>query len=384
MISRPHLASFVRQQAVRWSLVAALAVSLAPPAALARASGEPSKSKDSAAAAESEIVWPLPPDPPRIRYLRTLSGSQDFGNKRNKRWRRLFLGPEAEKVTALVKPYGVTTDAKGRIYVTDTGLGAVLIFDEVEKSVRLLGAGGHVRLSTPIGIAIDAQDRIFVADSALHQVVVFNQAGEPVMALGKDESLQAPSGLAVDVERNRLLVTDSHEHKVFVYGLDGAAAGGWGGRGTGDGEFNFPTNIAVDGSGRVYVVDTGNFRVQVFDSDGKFLSKFGQAGDGFGDFHRPKGIATDGEGHVYVVDAAFNNFQIFDPEGSLLLFVGSYGKGPGNFWVPAGIHIDGQDRIYVADQINARIQVFQYLSETEKHVPGSRSAPAEGRNEQGR
>jgi len=359
--------------------MAALAVSMSAPVSFARDSDKASKSKDSAAAAESEIVWPLPPDPPRVRYLRTYYGSQDFENKKKKKWRRLFLGPEAEKVTALVKPYGVTTDAKGRIYVTDTGLGAVLIFDEEEKTVSVLGDSGHVRLSTPIGIAIDSQDRIFVADSALHQVVVFNQAGEPVMALGRDENLQVPSGLAVDAERNRLLVTDSHEHKVFVYGLDGVAMGGWGGRGNGDGEFNFPTNIAVDASGRVYVVDTGNFRVQVFDSEGKFLSKFGQAGDGFGDFHRPKGIAIDSEGHVYVVDAAFNNVQIFDTEGSLLLFVGSYGKGPGNFWVPAGIHIDGQDRIYVADQINGRVQVFQYLSESKKQESGSRSAPAENR-----
>jgi DNA-binding beta-propeller fold protein YncE len=38
----------------------------------------------------------------------------------------------------------------------------------------------------------------------------------------------------------------------------------WGTFGTGNGQFNQPTGVAVDGSGNVYVADPGNHRIQKF------------------------------------------------------------------------------------------------------------------------
>jgi hypothetical protein len=45
----------------------------------------------------------------------------------------------------------------------------------------------------------------------------------------------------------------------------------WGDRGTKEGEFNTPHNIAVDNQDNVYVADRGNRRIQVFNPDGVFL-----------------------------------------------------------------------------------------------------------------
>jgi len=349
---------------------------LAPLLLLALAIGEYSAASQAPPAGGKDVgapalVWPLPPDSPRIRYLDALHGSDDF-KKKPGFWKKLLLGADREKGIALRKPYGVATDSAGRVYVTDTGLGAVVVFDSTARVVRLLGLKGQVRLSTPIGIAVDARDRVFVADADLDRVFCFGADGEVLLALGGDEGLKNPAGIAVDRERGRLYVADSHLHRIFVYGTDGGFVGTWGTRGGGKGEFNFPTNVALDRRGNVYVVDTGNFRVQVFDSEGSFLSTFGEAGDVPGRFHRPKGIALDSEGHIYVVDAAFNNFQVFDPQGGLLLFVGVVGKEPGQFWLPAGIAIDASDRIRVVDQVNARVQVFQYLRQKD---PGAPAAP---------
>jgi hypothetical protein len=38
----------------------------------------------------------------------------------------------------------------------------------------------------------------------------------------------------------------------------------WGSSGTGQGQFNSPTLVAVDASGNVYVVDVNNHRIQKF------------------------------------------------------------------------------------------------------------------------
>ncbi|MBC7262582.1 MAG: hypothetical protein H5T63_11300, partial [Chloroflexi bacterium] len=67
----------------------------------------------------------------------------------------------------------------------------------------------------------------------------------------------------------------------------------WGGFGTGDGQFNDPKGIAVDGQGNVYVVDTRNQRVQVFDGEGRYLRGWGWQGNGAGEFQEPWGIAVD-------------------------------------------------------------------------------------------
>jgi DNA-binding beta-propeller fold protein YncE len=310
----------------------------------------------------TDLVWPLPPDPPRIRYLEALHGSTDLAKKRGA-WKRFVLGPETDPGITLVKPYDVVTDVLGRVYVSDTGLGAVLIFDHEAKEIRTLGAQGRGRLVTPVGLALDGQGRLFVADVSLDTVFCYDEREEVVLALGRKEGMRNPAGLAIDKQRHRLYVADSHLHQILIYSTEGVFLDRWGSRGSDAGQFNFPTNVTLDAQGNVYVVDTGNFRVQIFDPEGGISTTFGEAGDSLGSFHRPKGIGVDSQGHVYVADAAFNNFQIFDRQGRLLLFVGATGHEAGTFWLPAGLHIDGRDRIFVADQINRRVQVFQFLAE---------------------
>ena len=89
-----------------------------------------------------------------------------------------------------------------------------------------------------------------------------------------------------------------------MFDSDGELLGGIGERGVGPGQFNFPTNVALDATGRLYVTDSLNFRVQVFDSRARAASRqIGGQGDMPGYFSQPKGLAVDGEDHLYVVDA---------------------------------------------------------------------------------
>ena len=49
-----------------------------------------------------------------------------------------------------------------------------------------------------------------------------------------------------------------------------------GGRGTGKGEFDSPTGIAIDRNGNVLVADTGNGRIEKFSPNGTFVTSIGQ------------------------------------------------------------------------------------------------------------
>ena len=307
-----------------------------------------------------DLVWPNPPETPRIRYLRSLSKTTEFGSSTSGLVQSLF-GDDFGGIMA--KPYGIATDSEGKVYVSDTGLNMVWVFDEKNKKVSFLGTSGQGTLKTPIGIAVDARDIVFVSDVTLQRVYGFDRKGELVVAIGDKGELPRPSGLAIDSKSNRLYVADSKLHTIRVYDcVSGKFIKEIGKRGVEEGEFNIPTNLFIR-NGKLYVTDTGNFRIQVFNLDGNFLTKIGKIGDAPGMVARPKGVAVDSEDHVYVVDAAFDNFQIFSDQGEILLFVGEAGRTPGKFWLPAGVHIDDEDRIYVADSYNRRVQVFQYLGE---------------------
>lgn len=305
---------------------------------------------------QAAIVYPAPPDEPRIAYIASYVGEDDFRS-------RGFFDPLLDWLFGkkspydLIKPYGVASHGE-KIYVADSGNASVLVFDRQARTVSRLGSGV---LAVPVGVAAAADGTVFVSDIQKHAVVGFNELGNATVTLGPDQKLKNPAGLAVNNGLGRLYVSDTLLNTVFVYTLKGEFLFKFQ---NGEKAFGTPTNIAVDGrNGNVYVTETINFRVLVMDKDGKFLRSFGQLGDVPGTFARPRGVAVDSEGHVYVVDAAFDNFQIFDEKGQLLLFLGSAGGGPGTFLLPAGIYVDEQDRIYVADTMNRRVQVFQYLSD---------------------
>jgi len=341
--------------------VLAAAVARAPVDATAGASPGAAGQKVTAATP----VWPTPPAEPRIRYLASYRGADDFKTKKPSRWKRLLLGPEemAERPSEmLVKPYGIAVSPEGRVYVTDTAARRVFAFDLELRTVTFLGDTGNGKLVKPVGIAVDGDGRVFVSDATLKRVFAYGPDGALALAIGQEGEFESPAGLAVDRANRRLYVADTARHEIRTYSTDdGSLVRAIGGRGTTPGTFNFPTNVFVDRLGRLYVADTMNFRLQIFDADGSVVGSFGTQGDVPGTLNRPKGVGVDSEGHIYVADTSFNNFQVFDEAGQLLLFVGSGGNAPGEFMLPAGLYVDGRDRIYVADQGNSRVQVFQYL-----------------------
>lgn len=305
------------------------------------------------------LVWPQAPHRPRIRFVRAVARPADLGI-RPSFWQRVgefFTGKEEEW---FIRPTGVA--ARGSvIYVADPGAQALWVLDPQGSRFRRIREAGGQRLISPVAVALGADDRIYLADSFLGRVFVFDANGHLKGTIA-DANLRRPAGLAYDAGSDRLYVADSAAHRVWIFAGDGRPVGGIGQRGTGNGEFNFPTHVALDREGTLSVTDSLNFRLQMFEAHGSFIGQFGRHGDSSGDFGMPKGVALDSEGHIYVVEALFDAVQIFDRGGRFLLSFGERGLGPGQFWLPGGLFIDGRDRIYVADAYNQRIQIFEYLS----------------------
>jgi DNA-binding beta-propeller fold protein YncE len=311
-------------------------------------------------AKQGPIVYPPPPDDPKIVYLETYEGEADFATPSF--LDRLF-GVSAHN--NLVRPFGVAAGTE-RVFVADTIKAMVFVIDTARKKVDYITEIDKVNgsLKAPLDVALDASENLYISDIKLRKIVVYDRALRFVTTFGKKGDFENPAGMAINNRLQRLYVADSYGHVVYAYSLKGERLFGFGTRGTGEGEFNYPAAIAIDRrNDNVYVVDSQNFRIQLFSKDGKFISQFGQVGDSPGDFIRPKGIGVDSEGNIYVADAAFDNVQIFNEKAKLVLPLGGMGREAGRFNMPAGLFIDEQDRIFVVDSLNLRVQRFQFLSE---------------------
>lgn len=324
---------------------------------------------------EKPLVWPAPPETPRITYVGRLATSADLkpAVSMAQALGEALFGKESIK--SMLTPYALCTDGHNRLFVADSNAQVVHVFDlksrryeqwpkeENRDTPKNRKKGRKVmHFSQPVGIAWDPAGRLYVADSMGGCLYLFDKEGRFVAEVGRAD-LQRPVGLAFDAPRQRLYVADTAAHRIAIFSPDGQFQAVFGQRGSALGQFNYPTNVAVDRQGRLYVSDSLNWRVQQFGPDFKAIRQIGAQGDMPGYFTLPKGLAIDQQDHLYVIDARFEVIEVFDSDGRVLLDFGQEGKEAGEFWLPTGLFIDQNNRIWVADSENRRVQVFDFLPE---------------------
>lgn len=313
--------------------------------------------KQKPAEPKTAIVWPAPPEKPRVAWMQNVLKPSDLGAKVTgfRRAANWFTGDNKGN-ESFARPFGITLDENDNLCLTDTGANTVSFYDHKSKQWKRWRNVENIRFSAPVAVAKKG-DLICVADSALASIIAFTTDGKFRFQI--TNQLQRPSGVAI--QGDRLYVADAQLHAILIFDLRGQFISRFGKRGVEHGEFNYPTHVLADAKGNLYVTDSMNSRVQVFDARGKFLQQIGGVGDGPGFFSRPKGVAVDRFGHIYVLDGLFENIQVFDDTGRLLLNLGEAGHRAGEFWLPNGIAIGRDNKIYVADSYNLRVQVFEYV-----------------------
>jgi DNA-binding beta-propeller fold protein YncE len=286
---------------------------------------------------EDLVFYPQLPQRPRLQFLRSFSGSRDLEPEESALIR--FLGGQraTDRIT-LAKPSDITA-FDGVVYVADTGLGAVALFDLKAEKLSLLGATGPGSLKCPVAITVDEHGNKFVADSVRGFVIQFDAKNKYVTGYGDPESLR-PTGVAVD-ERH-LYVVNRSANRVEIYDRETRdLVRSFGRRGAAEGSFNTPTTITRDKEGHLYVSDAFNFRIQEFDAEGNYIKSYGWQGKTPGTFARPRGIDVDHSKHLYTLDGASHYGQVFDTRSArVILLFGGPGRAPGGMYLPAGVHID--------------------------------------------
>jgi len=328
----------------------------------------------------SNIVWPNPPAIARIRYLAFYSAQplKDLDAPKTKKegWMDRLAGtvPQSDgggKVLfQLAQPYGIATDSKGYVYVADTKVGAIFIFNTETRDVQMIKNKVDAHFSRILGLAMDDDDRLFVADADLRHVLVFDKNHKAIDVI--TEGMDEPSMVAIDTQNRLLYVSDVKQDQILVYDADTFKLKrkmGTGGKNhalTTPGDFAKPTGVAVDKEGNLYVADTLNDRIEVFDADGQFIRTWGKNGDGPGYFARPKGVAVDSDGHIWVADGMQDRVQVFTSEGQLLISMGGHGLLPGQYQGLVNVAADNRrNRIYTSEIYPGRVQEFRYVTDSE-------------------
>lgn len=320
-----------------------------------------------------QTLWPRPPDQPRFEYNATLRSAADVVREdEDMQWEKLLTGKGVSNQPVIYKPSAIAA-RKGLIYVAEPAAKAVTVFDAPRGKLFRFGLRPPNVLEKPQSLALDDQQRVYVLDTGLFKVMVFDALGLFDISIVLERSdFTNPIAVAASPDGETIYVVDrgdlgNNDHKVVAFSRDGKERFRLGPRGKEDGKFNIPLAATTGADGSLFIVDSGNFRVQKFDANGKHLFSFGGVGAELGRFSRPRGIALDGEGNIYVSDGGFGNVQIFNAEGQLLMAIGSLRRvpQPGHFPLIAGITVDETNRLYVIDHFFKKIDVFKRLSDEE-------------------
>lgn len=222
------------------------------------------------------------------------------------------------------------------------------------------------------GLAFQAPDMLFIIDTIHGYIYKYDIARQFVIkvpCLGNQKNcaplFKSPAGLAVG--KDLLYVVDNEYHRIMAFSLNNyqvlfvlGAIDGFRqpASGTMPGEFDRPTDVALDNEENIYVVDQGNQRVQKFNKRGKFLLEFRQEKEGQ-PLIQPTHIAVDSDDAVYILDKNKPYLLKYNNEGIFADRIGDFSSIP-NFQ-PSGLAVDSKHEIYVGETgkgENGRIHVF--------------------------
>jgi DNA-binding beta-propeller fold protein YncE len=230
-------------------------------------------------------------------------------------------------------------------------------------------------------VAVDASGNVYVGDAGLyvpgfgvHRIQKFDPNGVLITKWGSegtgDGEFQELSAMAVDASGNIYVADTGNDvpgvltNRIQKFDSNGTFITKWM---VPRDRPDLPCILAVDPSGYVYVALVYGFCIQKFDSNGTLLTKWGAPDWGLNN-GLPMSVAIDASGYVYVSDIFFPgpydvrrpwvHIQKFDSNGNSIKKWGSYGTGDGQFLSPPVMAADALGNVYAADVFNNRIQKF--------------------------
>jgi len=217
------------------------------------------------------------------------------------------------------------------------------------------GAG---EFSYPRAVAVGHDGLVYVADKT-GRIQRFDAEGRwQIQWFMPEYQSGKPTGITID-NQGRLFAADTHYSRVIVFDRDGREIGRFGTQGRGPGQFELPTDVAIDREGFIYVSEYGgNDRISKFTPAWQFVCSFGGPDSGDAALLRPSGMVFDEDHDLWVADACHHRICRFDRSGRFLGAFGTLGKEPGRLCYPYDIDRLADGTLLVCEYGNNRLQRF--------------------------
>ena len=223
-----------------------------------------------------------------------------------------------------IEARGIAMNQRRQIIVSESSSNHISIYTDKGKKVRTFGKKGSApgELDSPRGVAITATDDILVCDYSNNRIQLFSVGGAIVKSIGSEGNgllqFNKPLGIAVHPHSGKVYVTEEDNHRVQILTAELTFSSCFGSKGTANGQFMCPCDVAFDSTGHVYVADRDNLRIQVFNENGGFVRKLGWKGETNGELSSLCGIAIDSSDLVYVSEQDRKCVSIFTRNGQFL------------------------------------------------------------------
>jgi uncharacterized protein (TIGR03437 family) len=321
-----------------------------------------------------------------------------------------FAGDNGPATAAqLNNPNGVTVDAAGNVYITDSNNHRIRKVSPNHTITTFAGNGKagfsgdggpaiSAQLYYPSDVTVDLVGNVYIADNNNNLVRKVSPQGVITTVAGSGQpgfsgdggpatsaQLRNPDGVGLDASGN-LYIADYNNglvRKVDPSGVISTIAGGGSCCGWGDGNlalsagFNAPSGVHADSAGNLYVSVEGQNRIAQVLTNGFIRTLVGGNGSGYsGDggpsysaqLNVPADVAIDAAGALYIPDYYNNRIRKVTPDLTITTIAGSGSSGgfsgdggPALSALlnrPSGIAVDLSGRVYIADSSNNRVRVL--------------------------
>ncbi len=317
-----------------------------------------------------------------------------------------FGGDGGAATAALLNdPTGILADGIGNIYITDEINNRIRKISSAGIIITFAGTGsaGHsgdgaaataAQINRPYGITEDASGNIYIAgyfEQCVRKVspsgIITTIAGTGTAGYSGDggpataAKLNCPLGVILDGTGN-IYITDYGNFRVRKINTSGVITT-YAGTGTsgfsGDGgpataaKFGYPQALALDATGNLYVVDESNARIRVISPTGIINTFAGNGTAGFNsdgipatasELNHPTGVAADAIGNIYIADYSNQRIRVVSSSGIIntVAGVGTQGySGDGGLATaaqlnrPTGVSVNS-GYLYITDCFNHAIR----------------------------
>jgi hypothetical protein len=276
-----------------------------------------------------------------------------------------------------IEPEGLTFDKgdpiPGRLTIGDTGNNRFQVYSDREGDYAshqltfgMYGISGN-ELSWPTGVAVDSKGNVWVADEDNYRVDEFSESGSFIRSIGSqgEGPGQLEDVFGVAVANGHIWVTNGKW--VEEYGEKGEYIRRFNG-----GEYL--RGIALNKAGDIWVVSGGEDRVKEYSEGGVPQEEFGSEGSGNGEFEGPSAIALEENGDLWISgntpSEGRQRVQEFNEKGEYLRQIGT--EGEKHYRGYTGIQADSNGDVWFAQNpfsspgVHGGVEIYTEAGEYEE------------------